>query len=296
MSETLTNLQTDTIAELAKALAAAQGSMGNAVKDSANPFFKSSYSSLASVREACQEHLSKFGIAVIQSPTFIDGAQYLCTTLAHSSGQWMRGFYPINPVKNDPQGVGSAITYARRYALAAMTGVAPEDDDGNAASNKTGKSEGVKDETAPSFSREDKITQIDMIDEINHCMTPNDLKGFWEDCGEQIDKLPDAMAKTVSQQAESRGKQIDDGINPPLTYRFCDVLHAESWGKIVINAIKGYKTEKEIIDWHSRNAHKVDALDVMLKAAKYQINGTSPAQRLRKAMNDRVMELKQGVK
>lgn len=140
MSDTLTTLQSPDIAELAKALAGAQGSIGNAIKDSANPFFKSSYSSLASVREACQEHLSKFGIAVIQSPTFIDGAQYLCTTLAHSSGQWMRGFYPINPVKNDPQGVGSAITYARRYALAAMTGVAPEDDDGNAAS---GKKEGV---------------------------------------------------------------------------------------------------------------------------------------------------------
>lgn len=131
-------LQSENIAELAAALAKAQGSIGNAVKDSANPFFKSKYADLTSVREACQEHLSKAGIAVIQSPTFVSGAQYLCTTLAHSSGQWMRGFYPINPVKNDPQGVGSAITYARRYALAAMTGVAPEDDDGNAASGKAG--------------------------------------------------------------------------------------------------------------------------------------------------------------
>lgn len=138
MSDTLSNLQSENISELSKALATAQGLIGNAVKDAANPFFKSSYSSLASVREACQEHLSKAGIAVIQSPTYIGGAQYLCTTLAHSSGQWMRGFYPINPVKNDPQGVGSAITYARRYALAAMTGVAPEDDDGNAASGKVG--------------------------------------------------------------------------------------------------------------------------------------------------------------
>lgn len=130
-------LQSDNINELAKALSIAQGTIGNASKDAANPFFKSKYSTLASVREACKEALAKNGLAVIQHPTVTDKGTFLCTTLVHSSGQWIRGFLPIKPVKDDPQGLGSAITYMRRYALAAITGVAPDDDDdGNAASGK----------------------------------------------------------------------------------------------------------------------------------------------------------------
>jgi len=132
------NIQSESINELIKALSIAQGQIGNASKDSDNPFFKSKYATLASVREACKDALSKNGLAVIQHPIVSAQATFLCTTLGHTSGQWIRSFYPIKPVKDDPQGMGSAITYARRYALAAMVGIAPEDDDGNAASGKTG--------------------------------------------------------------------------------------------------------------------------------------------------------------
>lgn len=146
----------------------------------------------------------------------------------------------------------------------------------------------------PSFSREDKITQIDMIDEINHCMTPAQLEEFWNNYGGEIEKLPEVFQTTIVNQYDSREKQINEGLTPLVNYGFSDVKHAEEWGRSSIVRFKTM-TEKQIIDWHSRNAHKIDALDEKLNAAKYQLNGTKPSQRLRKDMNDRILELK-GVK
>lgn len=129
--------QSAEIGELAAALAIAQGEITGALKDSENPFFKSKYADLASVWDACRTSLSKNQLAVIQVPSTGDnGAAVVTTTLAHKSGQWMRGSIALMPVKSDPQGMGSAYTYARRYALAAMVGVAQVDDDANAASGK----------------------------------------------------------------------------------------------------------------------------------------------------------------
>jgi hypothetical protein len=129
--------QSTEIGELAAALAAAQGEITGALKDSKNPFFKSSYADLASVWDACRVSLSKNGLAVIQTASTSDaGAAVITTTLAHKSGQWIRGTLAMMPVKSDPQGMGSALTYARRYALAAMVGVAQVDDDANNASGK----------------------------------------------------------------------------------------------------------------------------------------------------------------
>lgn len=121
--------------ELVGALAIVQSEIRAAEKDRENPFFKSSYSTLASVWAACRDHLGKNGIAVIQVPQLEGEKLFLYTWLAHKSGEWMRSRYPVNAVKNDPQGIGSAVTYARRYALAAMVGVysADEDDDGEAS-------------------------------------------------------------------------------------------------------------------------------------------------------------------
>jgi len=127
--------KSESIANLAKALSAAQGSIKAALKDSSNPFFGSKYADLTAVWESCRHALSANGLAVTQSTAFIGESLVLETTLMHLSGEWVASVYPIKPVKNDPQGVGSAITYARRYSLSALVGVvADEDDDGNAAS------------------------------------------------------------------------------------------------------------------------------------------------------------------
>ncbi len=134
--------RSDSIGKLAAALSKAQGAMEGAVKDSANPFFKSKYADLAAVWDACRQPLSANELAVVQ---IVDDAEVNArivveTILMHSSGEWISGRIAMKPVKDDPQGIGSCITYARRYGLQAIVGIAPEDDDGNAASGR--KSDG----------------------------------------------------------------------------------------------------------------------------------------------------------
>ena len=126
--------------ELATAMAKAQSQIKTALKDSKNPHFKSSYADLTSVWDACREALTKNGFSVIQRTDFdANGEVWLETMLLHASGEHIASRYPLRPAKQDPQGYGSAITYARRYCLAAIVGVvADEDDDGNAASQRNG--------------------------------------------------------------------------------------------------------------------------------------------------------------
>lgn len=130
--------RSEQINELATALAKAQGAIKGAVKDSENPFYHSKYADLSAVWDACREPLSGNGLSVVQTleGNGVDGPICVETTLLHASGQWVSGYQAIKPVDDKPQSWGSAITYARRYGLAAIAGVAPEDDDGNEASGK----------------------------------------------------------------------------------------------------------------------------------------------------------------
>lgn len=115
------------------ALASAQMEMGRALKDSANPAFRSKYADLASVMDACMAALNKHGICVMQPTGEDEAGRYVKTILAHVSGETVECRVPLIVQKNDMQGYGSAVTYARRYGLMSMAGIAPEDDDGNAA-------------------------------------------------------------------------------------------------------------------------------------------------------------------
>lgn len=138
--------RSDSIAALAAALAKAQGEIEGAVKDKSNPHFKSSYADLASGWEACRAPLSKNGLAVVQ-PASANGAAVTVTTiLMHSSGEWIEGELTMTAGQNTPQGIGSCLTYARRYALFSMIGIAPEDDDGNACSQTNGNGQATRQE------------------------------------------------------------------------------------------------------------------------------------------------------
>ncbi len=125
--------QSPQIEALAAALSKAQSQIVGALKDSKNPFFKSSYADLASCWDACRKQLTENGLSVIQTTGFESGVECVITTLAHSSGQWIRGALPIKAKDDGPQAQGSGITYARRYALAAIVGLAQIDDDAEAA-------------------------------------------------------------------------------------------------------------------------------------------------------------------
>ena len=125
---------------LAESLAKAQGVMVPAKKGAENPFFKMKYADLASVWDVCRGPLSENGLSIVQAIAVpAPGETILQTILLHTSGQLIVSSYPVKPVKDDPQGMGSAITYARRYALMAMIGIAPEDDDGESAVRRAPK-------------------------------------------------------------------------------------------------------------------------------------------------------------
>lgn len=129
--------RSDTIGALATALAKAQKALKPAVKDVTNTFYKSSYADLEAVTEACRDALADNDLAYSQMTDFDADKTWVETILIHGkSGEWLAGRYPVRPTKDDPQGLGSAVTYAKRYGLMGAVGIVAtaEDDDGNAAS------------------------------------------------------------------------------------------------------------------------------------------------------------------
>ena len=162
-----TTKQTDTAPQvapltLAEALAAAQLEITDPAKDSVNPHFRSRYADLATVLKTVRPVLAKHGIALTQTTQILDGSLVLVTRL-HWKDEELAGYYPISPTKTDPQGYGSAMTYARRYALQAICGVAADDDDdGNAASAAPSK---------PRASESDELAAF--IGQVKAC---NDLE------------------------------------------------------------------------------------------------------------------------
>lgn len=194
--------QSQSITELAKALVKVQKELKPAPKDSENPFFKSSYADLATVCKAVFPVLSKYGLSVSQ---IAENEGAVTTILMHESGEWLKGTLSLKPTKNDPQGMGSAITYARRYALASICGLATEDDDGNEASKEPTKAKG-----AP----QDKL--------IDAAFAKIDAAMFLPDCDLVITKaaeyvkekkLTQADFEFIKTQAFKKRKQLEDAQN-----------------------------------------------------------------------------------
>ncbi len=157
--------------ELATALAAAQGEIMPAPKDAANPYFKSKYASLPAIREAIRDVFARHGLSVIQIPAVAEGQLRLHTLLLHCSGQSLDcGCLAADVDLSNPQKIGSAITYFRRYALAAISQtVADEDDDANAASGPP------RQQTQAPLSDRDRAYVTDALNQISQAKTSGDL-------------------------------------------------------------------------------------------------------------------------
>jgi hypothetical protein len=176
MTDTVKISHSDEIKELVGALAKAQGVMKPAVFNKMNPHFKSRYADFSSCMDACRAPLSENGLAIIQSCETTDGKLNLITMLAHSSGQWMKSEFPIISNKMDSQGIGSAMTYAKRYSLCGMIGIVADedgDDDGESAVGRGKKEEKPIENKLPKllamFNPEDKDALMQYIDVvINH--------------------------------------------------------------------------------------------------------------------------------
>lgn len=153
--------KSESIKELCAALVLAQGELEHAGKTSKNPHFNSKYADLAEVLDTIRPTLSKHGLAVMQFPAYSaeHGVVVVETVLVHRSGEYVAGSVGVPVTKKDAQGVGSGITYARRYSLAAVVGIAQDDDDGNAAS----KNDNAKKQTKikdPDAELEEAIKRI----------------------------------------------------------------------------------------------------------------------------------------
>ena len=187
------------------ALSKAQGAFGHAPKRAENPYFHSRYAELADVLDTIREPLAANGLAVVQMPGWEGELVTLTTRLGHASGQWIESTAAARPVKNDPQGLGSCLTYLRRYTLAAVLGIAQADDDGNAASEqaiaekpKPKQSEPKRKEPAqgsPLDDYRDVIGQITSVAAIN----------------ERVAKLPEveeSIRGAVGKLIAARAKQL----------------------------------------------------------------------------------------
>ncbi len=120
---------------LNKALATAQSLVENATKGSVNPHFKNRYADLAEVLNTVRPVFASHGLSIVQSTSYDGSLVSVTTSILHADGGYISSTASCVPAKSDAQGVGASTTYLRRYALAAMTGIAQEDDDGQSASH-----------------------------------------------------------------------------------------------------------------------------------------------------------------
>lgn len=153
--------KTENIIEIAKALVKAQAAITHAVKDSVNPFHKNKYADMAAVIEAVKKPLNDNGISFLQAVNMTETSPMVETILLHESGQYLMTKTPIYCQKpNDPQALGTGITYSKRYALQALLGLPSEDDDGNSAS-QVGKSQ-----TTPAAAPAPNEKQKEFVDKV----------------------------------------------------------------------------------------------------------------------------------
>ena len=203
--------------EFAAALVKAQTAVTNVVKDAENPHFKSAYASLAAVRDSVFPAFNGAGIAIMQTPhTSDEGAVSVETILVHESGETIE--YPgpaVAPGKPDAQGVGSCITYLRRYNLLAVAGIAPEDDDGNAASvsgtaagrkvsarRATPSSNGASDSPSAEWLR-NSITIVQGVESVDK------LADWWRTNRAHIAALPKEDAASLTAAKDNRKTELE---------------------------------------------------------------------------------------
>jgi hypothetical protein len=171
------------INELAAALAKAQGEIQNPEKNRVNPHFKNSYADLAGGLETIRPTLARHGLSVVQMTRADGDMVFLHSRLLHASGQWMEATYPVCRLGKH-QEMGSALTYARRYALFALVGVAgDEDDDGNAASTARGRpvaAVAVPTKPANAIKKERPGEWAEIEAAVRSAQTTEDLRDLWE--------------------------------------------------------------------------------------------------------------------
>jgi hypothetical protein len=199
----------ETIADLAGALAAAQAEMKNAKLNKVNPHFKSRYADLAEIRDTVTPALSRHGLAVVQGTETDGSAIVVVTRLIHKTGQWIESRFPISYDK--PQTMGSAITYGRRYLLSAICAIsADEDDDANAANEKpvmpsvTG--------TAGASKAGSRAAYDGFVKAIRSAATIKALADWHKENVTEIDKLPQDWIDQLREEYTDRQAELKKAL------------------------------------------------------------------------------------
>ena len=203
----------ESIDELAQALVKAQGQMAGAVKDSSNPYFKSKYADLGSVVKAIKEPFCDNGLSYVQFPFSSERGIGVTTRLMHTSGQWLQQTYTLPMVKHDPQAAGSAITYARRYALQSVAGIPSADDDAESAMShdNNSKSKPTKPQVKASAKPE----------------TPKVVRKE-QPKTEQKAEAPEPRGNQIP-NAEAAMHQVDDMMKIMKSFKFESIDHARDY-------------------------------------------------------------------
>lgn len=207
--------------QIATALVKAQRAFAPALKTSTNPHFRSRYADLAACVEAVIDALNANGIALVQRTHDCDNGVAVETLLVHESGESISGgILHVPAAKQDPQGYGSALTYARRYSLMAACGIAPEDDDANAASKS--RPGAIPRVSKPSVSPEEEIapgsdpapSQKDIERAtaiIRACKTLVNLQVEWQGLPKELQKAVVAVKDEVKANLVAAQKKAQEG-------------------------------------------------------------------------------------
>lgn len=179
MSDGSTVRRSDGIAKLAAAMVAVQGEIANPPKNKQNPHLKNWYADLVSVREAVLPVFARHKIAVTQLPCELDGEPAMTTLVMHESGEWIETTAKIRPGKTDPQSVGSAQSYARRYALMAIAGVMGDDDDDGHAASQPAARPAAKPAPQPAPAKDTADSVAVFRSAIRATTTLDELKNVW---------------------------------------------------------------------------------------------------------------------
>ena len=230
MEETNFQLHSESINELAKALCEASKKIQPAIKAVENTFFKKNYADLKAIDHACRIPLTENGLCISQLMDSTNGQLTLITILMHSSGQWLKSYYPITYDKTTPQAIGSGVAYARRYSYAAIINVVTEDDDGEAATKReteTNKGQVIlkgtyypdppKKETGEKPKKQTDPEKQDYINKLTNAKDLIELQGL----------ITEVKPEWNSDQFKAFTKTLFDKLNSQFTEEMKDMFDAE---------------------------------------------------------------------
>jgi hypothetical protein len=190
--------QSQSIVEIAKALAALQVRIEDASSNAENKHLKNNYANLQSILETIRVPMAAVGLSFTQVPGFNDGVVYLDTQIMHVSGEWIQGTAAAPLTKQDAQGVGATLTYLRRYALAAMVGITQADDDGESIAIKSAG------EKLCTFSQIDRMQRL-----LDRCPEPTQawFAETYGDASSVPKALFDRLYASIKSKLEAKGEQ-----------------------------------------------------------------------------------------